>query len=247
MQRQAVGMGLVLRMLGANNGPRRNTGGDGPNQDFLMNYKAYVNAHNATGRDKDAYDAADASLSRAFIQLVEYAAGIMSAVARRNYVPGMPPCRAAMDESARDYTIFGYLSGMAARLYREDRYGRNRFARKSGRKAVRLGQVDPADTAEPALDAFANAELIGRVADAVERFARGSAWGRDGVRVWAVRVTGGDTKPVVAAATVSRSAVYRDHQAYLAGLGRFLAERFELEDTAIVGAGLTWAAARLAR
>lgn len=97
----------------------------------------YIAEHiRRSGWDPDAFAAADAGFGRAFVKLIE---------AVRKGKPA--PFRKAVEEGTNDAQAVAFITGISARIYREEVYGRHRSNSKNSkhRKPATLGDHDPID------------------------------------------------------------------------------------------------------
>jgi hypothetical protein len=104
-----------------------------------MGRGVYIGEHmRPTGGTADAFAAADAGFSRAFEKLCEY-------VAKGHE---LPHCKQVItNPECRDSHLAAFITGTAARVYREEVYGRHRAngKTKASRKPCTLGDHDPID------------------------------------------------------------------------------------------------------
>jgi hypothetical protein len=110
-----------------------------PREERDLGRGVYIAAHARGNRqDGDAYAAAEAASGRAWVKMLEYI----------NNGEELPHCRQVVENpECRDRNMAAFMAGLAARIYREEVYGRHRAncrRYKSG-KPVALGEHDPVD------------------------------------------------------------------------------------------------------
>jgi len=112
---------------------------------------AYISAHKGYQRSQDAEAAAIGSYSRAFFKLVEHT--------ENGYKPHF---RHLNNPEATDKALRGYFGSIAARMLREEIYGRHRWEGHNGqkRKPVSLGDQDVDDGQPEPVEALAETELV---------------------------------------------------------------------------------------